>query len=803
MGPGGRYASYEVEEEGGAVTRVVDLEADGEVVASLRGSDAVLTGDGHLAVLATPELPELARVEAAMDRARAASDWDAYRAARSERAWIRARSRRLHRLEIATGEETRVPLDGWAVTSLAADPEGPDIFVVAGRPDRPASTEILRVRGVDVEVVPAGPGFKSDPEVVAGGRYLVVRIPERRPVPLPPDAEAGGAETRSRPGVAVVDRHSGEVSVFPEARDPAVSADGSRLVFLTPGERSTAVQTVELSAGGVSEPVVLVRSEMEVDDPAVSPAGGWVAYQKRPVHDWEIFAVPGTGGEEVQVTREIQHDLDPLFLDESTVMATKGEGRHRRALVYPVGEASPRGVRLHHNNTVRTIAPEYEWVASRDGSRVLVVAERDGDTVSPERGVYLVHRDRPVALEAVEDRLHHALHGETDLRARGAALFLPVHDRVAAVTDSVDVSRIYQYAEVLDGFGSKYITRPGNRQAVDYLVATLRSWGYEPELQWFEPRPGLRTANVVARLPGTRDPDLVYVASSHFDSVERGPGADDNSSGTTALLETARVLRDRPLPATVEFAFFTGEEAGLLGSREYVRLAQASGKRIVGALNNDMVGWTRHHRLDNTIRYSNAGIRDVQHAAAIQFSDLITYDARYYKNTDAHAYYEAYGDIVGGIGSYPVLGSPHYHQYTDRIENVNHRLVAEVGRVTVATLMLLASSPSRIEGLQAAPAPDGPGVVVRWDASPETAVDHYVVVAEDIEGEGRTVEVPASEAPSVLLGPVTPGSTIRVKAVGPAGMEGWDWARVEAPESGAVDPPEDDGVGPSAAFPGS
>ena len=40
--------------------------------------------------------------------------------------------------------------------------------------------------------------------------------------------------------------------------------------------------------------------------------------------------------------------------------------------------------------------------------------------------------------------------------------------------------------------------------------------------------------------------------------------------------------------------------------------------------------------------------RDLQHAAAFLFTDLVTYDARYYKNTDAHAYYEEYGDIVGG-----------------------------------------------------------------------------------------------------------------------------------------------------------
>ncbi len=139
-----------------------------------------------------------------------------------------------------------------------------------------------------------------------------------------------------------------------------------------------------------------------------------------------------------------------------------------------------------------------------------------------------------------------------------------------------------------------------------------------------------------------------------------------------------------------------------------MRRAVDSNLKIVGALNNDMIGWSNDYRLDNTIRYSNAGIRDIQHAAAMQFSDLIMYDALYYKNTDAAAYYEAYGDIVGGIGSYPVLGNPHYHQPHDLLEGINHQLVAEVAKTTAATVMLLASSPSRlkdfhIEASRAAP----------------------------------------------------------------------------------------------------
>jgi hypothetical protein len=372
---------------------------------------------------------------------------------------------------------------------------------------------------------------------------------------------------------------------------------------------------------------------------------------------------------------------------------------------------------------------------SPGGSKVLIVSERDGDTVSPERGVYLVDLDAQVTVADLRARLEDNLAAELSLRERGEAAFAPIAGQVAPVTASVSVGRIYEYARDVYAFGSKHINQPGNALAIEYYAEALRGFGYEPELQWFETR-GVRTANVIVTIPGTVDPDLVYVASSHFDSVERGPGADDNSSGSTALLEAARVLKDHPMPATIELAFFTGEEAGLRGSREYVRLAIESGKHIVGALNNDMIGWTNDHRLDNTIRYSNPGIRDIQHAAAIQFSDLITYDALYYKSTDAASYYEAYGDIVGGIGSYPVL-------------------------------MLLASSPARINGLVVA---DG---LARWEASPESGISGYEVRWQ-VEGGLESVRV---SDPSARIEGLIAGGRVNVRALHNNGTVGWDWAR--------------------------
>jgi hypothetical protein len=188
-----------------------------------------------------------------------------------------------------------------------------------------------------------------------------------------------------------------------------------------------------------------------------------------------------------------------------------------------------------------------------------------------------------------------------------------------------------------------------------------------------------------------------------------------------------------------------------------------------------MIGWANDARLDNTIRYSNAGIRDVQHAAAMQFSNLITYDALYYKNTDAAAYYEAYGDIVGGIGSYPVLGNPHYHQPHDLLEGINHQLVAEVAKTTAATVMLLASSPSRLKDLRVESLKNG-AATLSWTRSPEKGIAGYLIVYGP-PGKPDAQRLRAVQPPVTLTG-VAPGTIVSVKAVNERGLEGWDWAKV-------------------------
>ncbi|TDD17461.1 M28 family peptidase [Kribbella turkmenica] len=86
------------------------------------------------------------------------------------------------------------------------------------------------------------------------------------------------------------------------------------------------------------------------------------------------------------------------------------------------------------------------------------------------------------------------------------------------------------------------------------------------------------------------DPNNVVMVGAHLDSVEAGPGINDNGSGTAAILETALQIGNFPVKNKVRFAFWAAEEIGLLGSDQYVEgLTAAERDRIRLYLNFDMV----------------------------------------------------------------------------------------------------------------------------------------------------------------------------------------------------------------------
>jgi len=95
--------------------------------------------------------------------------------------------------------------------------------------------------------------------------------------------------------------------------------------------------------------------------------------------------------------------------------------------------------------------------------------------------------------------------------------------------------------------------------------------------------------NTVAELRGTEKPDEVVILGAHLDSWDLGTGTTDNGTGSMVVLEAARTLAKLNLKPkrTIRFVLFTGEEEGLVGSKEYVRAHQNELNKISGALIHD------------------------------------------------------------------------------------------------------------------------------------------------------------------------------------------------------------------------
>ncbi len=105
-----------------------------------------------------------------------------------------------------------------------------------------------------------------------------------------------------------------------------------------------------------------------------------------------------------------------------------------------------------------------------------------------------------------------------------------------------------------------------------------------------------KIANVAGFVPGTERPDSILVITAHYDHLggmgkrTYFPGANDNASGTSMLLELAKCYAKKPLRYSVAFICFAGEEAGLLGSKYFIENPLFDLSKVRFLINLDMVG---------------------------------------------------------------------------------------------------------------------------------------------------------------------------------------------------------------------
>ncbi|GBD32632.1 MAG: hypothetical protein KatS3mg081_2578 [Gemmatimonadales bacterium] len=148
-----------------------------------------------------------------------------------------------------------------------------------------------------------------------------------------------------------------------------------------------------------------------------------------------------------------------------------------------------------------------------------------------------------------------------------------------------------------DSIGERSARTPAStRAAALYITATLSELGYRVDtMAYTAGRNRTLHYNLEVRVPGSGElPDLVVGA--HYDTAEDTPGADDNASGTAAVLELARIFRATSPARTVRFVFFSTEEPPFFGTRQmgswhYAARAAARKERLYGMISVETIGY--------------------------------------------------------------------------------------------------------------------------------------------------------------------------------------------------------------------
>ncbi|MFN8473426.1 MAG: M20/M25/M40 family metallo-hydrolase [Anaerolineae bacterium] len=303
------------------------------------------------------------------------------------------------------------------------------------------------------------------------------------------------------------------------------------------------------------------------------------------------------------------------------------------------------------------------------------------------------------------------------LCARGMAhrLSADPNTGVPDLVNSVSQDRLRDYVcKLQDQDSGPYCNTQGSRnmcntsginEARDYIIARFREYGLSVSTQDVAYGANVHQ-NVIAELRGVGpDPDLVYIVGAHYDSrASRGcsssgaaPGADDNASGTAAVLEAARILSQQHFAHTLRFVTFAGEEQGLLGSAVYVRYLRSRQERIGGAIIMDMLAWDGNG--DGRMRVYDQGTGDTASAALAQqvrgavsqYNSGTTPVASSGLQQSDHASFWSYGyPAVLVIEDYPSDYTPYLHSVGDTVDTLRFPYMAGIVRGVVGSAASLA-----------------------------------------------------------------------------------------------------------------
>lgn len=161
---------------------------------------------------------------------------------------------------------------------------------------------------------------------------------------------------------------------------------------------------------------------------------------------------------------------------------------------------------------------------------------------------------------------------------------------IQALVDQADSVRMKNDMSFLEGIRHRNTGLAHLQDTRDYIRSVFEEYQLETYLQEF-PYGSYQAANIIGRKIGVTEENQVYILDGHFDSVSNSPGADDNASAVTGVLEALRLIAPYSFEKSIRFIGFDLEESGLVGSIRYVQDGIWPGENIQGVFNYEMIGY--------------------------------------------------------------------------------------------------------------------------------------------------------------------------------------------------------------------
>jgi len=272
--------------------------------------------------------------------------------------------------------------------------------------------------------------------------------------------------------------------------------------------------------------------------------------------------------------------------------------------------------------------------------------------------------------------------------------------KIQLLIGAVTSADLQGFATILSGEASDIFSRQSQSvwavQAQNYIESQFRFYGFNASRHFF--RAGY-SDNVIGNWPGVSEPNKLVLITAHYDSrgasssstTARAPGANDNGSGTTAILQIAKILNFyKPrFNFTIRLVVFSGEEQGLVGSAAYAQLIKSQGANVVAVLNADMIAYRRPTEIQQLAfptGSSTPALNSLLGQIAKEYVPQLTIGTSSACCTDHASFYNQGFPAASYFERNGAIADPMYHNVGDLVFREGYDLPAQYPAITRAIL---------------------------------------------------------------------------------------------------------------------